>query len=69
MAEIVIMDFSGIYKGEQFFEGKRYPGWMSGKFPEQTAIVTTKRRRRFWKSWRNFQREEFILLIPAIIII
>ena len=23
MAEIVIMDFSGIYKGEQFLEGER----------------------------------------------
>ena len=23
MAEIVIMDFSGIYKGEQFFEGEK----------------------------------------------
>lgn len=69
MAEIVIMDFSGIYKGEQFFEGEKVSWLDVREIPGTNCYVTTKRRRRFWKSWRNFQREEFILLIPAIIII
>lgn len=29
MAEIVIMDFSGIYKEEQFFEGEKV-SWLDG---------------------------------------
>ena len=51
---IVIMDFSGIYQEEQFYEGEQI-SWMP--------------RRRFWNEWKNIRFPEFNLLIPEIIII
>ena len=66
---IVIMDFSGIYQEEQFYEGEQISWIDLSDIQEPTAIAMEMPRRRFWNEWKNIRSPEFILLIPEIIII
>lgn len=66
---IVIMDFSGIYQEEQFYEGEQISWIDLSDISGTNCYCDGDARRRFWNEWKNIRFPEFILLIPEIIII
>lgn len=66
---IVLMNFSGIYREEEFWKTDRYPGLSFRMSVGQTAIVMRKQSQRLINEQKIIQLPESILLIPEIITI
>lgn len=66
---VVLMNFSGIYREEEFWKTDRYPGLSFRMSVGQTAIVMRKQSQRLINEQKIIQLPESILLIPAIITI
>lgn len=66
---IVIMDFSGIYQEEQFYEGEQISWIDLSDISGTNCYCDGDAQAQILERMENIRSPEFILLIPEIIII